>query len=160
MPEILQMDALQNIMCFGLGLSRMRVNFTEICSGSEAGSFLRPIDFAYLSPLDLRVMKKKKHTAVGDRVGHYQLRVRLGEPPRHQSLSARVRFKGFGYRGCRALGFRVRRVSFRVQLKVSKPCTLKPTPYTLHPSPYTLPPTLHPTPYTLHPDTYTLHPTP
>jgi len=34
--------------------------FTEICSGSEAGSSLRLIDFVYHSTLGLRVIKKKK----------------------------------------------------------------------------------------------------
>ena len=34
--------------------------FTEMCSGSEAGSYLRLIDFAYHSTLGLRVIKKKK----------------------------------------------------------------------------------------------------
>ena len=33
--------------------------FTEMCSGSEAGSYLRPIDFVYRSTLGLRVIKKK-----------------------------------------------------------------------------------------------------
>jgi len=33
---------------------------TEMCSGSEAGSHLRLIDFVYLSTLGLRVIKKKK----------------------------------------------------------------------------------------------------
>ena len=32
--------------------------FTEMCSGSEAGSYLRLIDFGYHSTLDLRVIKK------------------------------------------------------------------------------------------------------
>jgi len=31
-----------------------------MCSGSEAGSYLRPIDFVYHSTLGLRVIKKKK----------------------------------------------------------------------------------------------------
>ena len=31
-----------------------------MCSGSEAGSYLRLIDFVYHSTLGLRVMKKKK----------------------------------------------------------------------------------------------------
>jgi len=31
-----------------------------MCSGSEAGSYLRLIDFVYLSILGLRVIKKKK----------------------------------------------------------------------------------------------------
>ena len=34
--------------------------FTEICSGSEAGSNLRLIDFFYHSTLGVRVIKKKK----------------------------------------------------------------------------------------------------
>ena len=34
--------------------------FTEMCSGSEAGSYLRLIDFVYHSTLGLRVTKKKK----------------------------------------------------------------------------------------------------
>jgi len=33
---------------------------TEMCSGSEAGSYLRFIDFVYLSTLGLRVIKKKR----------------------------------------------------------------------------------------------------
>ena len=35
-------------------------NFTEICSGSEAGSYLRLIDFVYHSTLGLRVKKKQQ----------------------------------------------------------------------------------------------------
>ena len=34
--------------------------FTEICSGFEAGSYLRLIDFGYHSTLGLRVIKKKQ----------------------------------------------------------------------------------------------------
>ena len=34
--------------------------FTKMCSGSEAGSYLRLIDFVYHSTLGLRVIKKKK----------------------------------------------------------------------------------------------------
>jgi len=37
--------------------------FTEMCSGSEAGSYLRLIDFVYHSTLGLRVMKKPKKNA-------------------------------------------------------------------------------------------------
>ena len=33
--------------------------FTEMCSGSEEGSYSRLIDFVYHSTLGLRVMKKK-----------------------------------------------------------------------------------------------------
>ena len=34
--------------------------FTEMCSGSEAGSHLRFIDYVYHSTLGLRVMKKRR----------------------------------------------------------------------------------------------------
>jgi len=34
--------------------------FTEMCSGSEAGSYLRLLDFVYYSILGLRVIKKQK----------------------------------------------------------------------------------------------------
>ena len=34
--------------------------YTEMCSGSEVGSYLRLIDFVYHSTLGLRVIKKKK----------------------------------------------------------------------------------------------------
>jgi len=34
--------------------------FTEMCSGYEAGSYLRLTDFVYHSTLGLRVIKKKK----------------------------------------------------------------------------------------------------
>jgi len=37
--------------------------FTEICSGSEAGSYLRFIDIVYHSTLGLRVKKKRKYRA-------------------------------------------------------------------------------------------------
>jgi len=34
--------------------------FAEMCSGSEAGSYLRLIDFVYHSTLGLSVIKKKR----------------------------------------------------------------------------------------------------
>jgi len=34
--------------------------FTEMCSGSEAGSYLRRIDFVYHSALGLRVIKRRR----------------------------------------------------------------------------------------------------
>jgi len=37
----------------------LQVTTTEMCSGSEAGSYLRLIDFVYQSTLGLRVIKKK-----------------------------------------------------------------------------------------------------
>jgi len=36
------------------------LNFTEMCCGSEAGSYLKLIDFVYHSTLGLGVIKKKK----------------------------------------------------------------------------------------------------
>jgi len=42
-------------------LLRQSGTFTEICSGSEAGSHLRLINCVYHSTLGLRVIKKKKH---------------------------------------------------------------------------------------------------
>ena len=44
--------------------------FTEMCSGSEAGSYLRLIDFVYHSTLGSRVTKKKRggHGAKGGSV--------------------------------------------------------------------------------------------
>jgi len=45
----------------GYGCSQFENNcFTEMCSGSEAGSYLRFIDFVYHSTLGLRVIKKRK----------------------------------------------------------------------------------------------------
>ena len=38
--------------------------FTEMCSGSEAGSYLRLIDFLYHSTLGLRVIKKRKKNSL------------------------------------------------------------------------------------------------
>ena len=43
------------------GKSRFENNyFTEICSGSEAGSYLRLMDFVHHSTLGLRVTKQKE----------------------------------------------------------------------------------------------------
>ena len=39
--------------------------FTEMCSGSEAGSYPRLIDFVYPSTLGLSVIKKKEEEAKG-----------------------------------------------------------------------------------------------
>jgi hypothetical protein len=36
------------------------IDSTEICSGSEAGSYLRPLEFMYHSTLGLRAITKKK----------------------------------------------------------------------------------------------------
>ena len=39
--------------------------FTEMCSGSEAGSYLKLIDFVYHSTLGLRVTKKQLTVITG-----------------------------------------------------------------------------------------------
>ena len=49
-----------NFGSWGRGPGGSRCRFTEMCSGSEAGSYLRLVDFVYLSTLGLRVMKKKR----------------------------------------------------------------------------------------------------
>jgi len=41
-------------------MSQFENNYTEMCSSSEAGSYLRLIDFVYHSTLGLRVIKQKK----------------------------------------------------------------------------------------------------
>ena len=48
----------EGIRGWGLGLENNC--FTEMCSGSEAGSYLRPMDFVYHSTLGLRVVKSKE----------------------------------------------------------------------------------------------------
>ena len=40
--------------------STQNTYFTEMCSGSEAGSYLRLIDFVYHQSLGLRVLKKQE----------------------------------------------------------------------------------------------------
>ena len=55
----------------GLGF-RQNNCFTEMCSGSEAGSYLRLIDFVYHSTLGLRVIKKRDEKVSSVRVvRHY-----------------------------------------------------------------------------------------
>jgi len=44
--------------------------FTDMCSGSEAGSYLRLIDFVYHSTLGLRVIKKKTTSASRSNTEH------------------------------------------------------------------------------------------
>ena len=61
--------------CDGHDRSQFENNyFTEMCSGSEAGSYLRLVDCVYHSTLGLRVMKKKKK-ATSDASGWFELRV-------------------------------------------------------------------------------------
>ena len=56
------------------GSSQFKNNFfTEMCSGSEAGSYLRRIDFVYHSTLGLRVIKKKQGLRVEDQESRHAL---------------------------------------------------------------------------------------
>ena len=54
--------------------------FTEICSGSEAGSYLRLIDFVYHSTLGLRVIMERR----GITRGCYACRKKRGVPGTEQ----------------------------------------------------------------------------
>ena len=63
-------------------VSESRVQGAEVCSGFEAGSYLRLIDFLYHSTLGLRVIKKKK-TEQG---GHLHGVAVGGERPRFALL--------------------------------------------------------------------------
>ena len=51
-----------------------------MCSGSEAGSYLRLIDFVYHSTLGLRVMKKKREGAV--ETGNHTVEYAAFVPPK------------------------------------------------------------------------------
>ena len=48
----------------GVGVWGVSQPREALCSGSEAGSYLRLIDFVYHSTLGLRVLKKKKNKAL------------------------------------------------------------------------------------------------
>jgi len=61
--------------------------FTEICSGSEAGSYLRLIKFVRHSTLGLRVIKKKKYLNVEELGGDVVARV-VALAPRFVALGA------------------------------------------------------------------------
>ena len=66
----------------------------EMCSGAEAGSYLRLIDFVYHSPLGLRVIKKKRLAHLGDGwVVEADFRVRRTVLP--QGLHRQIIFMGF-----------------------------------------------------------------
>jgi len=43
--------------------------FTEMCSGSEAGSYVRLVDFVYHSTLGLRVIKKRRRRCTSGGMG-------------------------------------------------------------------------------------------
>ena len=57
--------------------------FTEMCSGSEAGSCLRLIDFVYQPTLGLRVIKKKKRRFQN---AVFRLGGKIGGVPREQKM--------------------------------------------------------------------------
>jgi len=60
--------------------------FTELCSGSEAGWYLRLRDFMYHSTLGLRVIKKKKKN---ERVGTLKESCRAISSSVHDSIRSR-----------------------------------------------------------------------
>jgi len=55
--------------------------FTEMCSGSEAGSYLRLIDFVFHSTLGLRVIQKKKRGGSGRSCLEWECSHRASSPP-------------------------------------------------------------------------------
>ena len=64
-------------ICQGLGFENKY--FTEMCSGSDTGSYLRIIDFVHHSTLSLKVKEKKKKSRVwGSGFRGLELRVRGG----------------------------------------------------------------------------------
>ena len=107
-----------------------------MCSGSEAGSFLRLMDFLSLNSR-LEINKEEED------IPRERQRGRGGETARGGGGRENER-----ERGKRETGRGIKRERRREPLH--------PTPYTLHPTPCTLHSTLH----TLHPTTYALHPTP
>ena len=129
-----------------------------MCSGSEAGSYLRLKDFVHHSTLGLRVIQKNEEglflgwSARGGRwppgaAPARVLRVYMGtslirNTPLLGPYSRPIpRMQSFG---CRVQHLLPPLVQLDVALLHATPYTLLSTPYTLHPAPYTL----HPTPYT------------
>jgi len=54
-------DAGQENTGYGNTSDQLNNHFTEMCSGSEAGSYLRLIDFVYHSTLGVRVIKRERY---------------------------------------------------------------------------------------------------
>jgi len=82
--------------------------FTEMSSGSEAGSYLRLMDFVYHSTLGVRVIKKKSLLS--------RARNRLGQTIKTH-FGGRVGgggALGLGVRSSRLSGLRFRELGFRV----------------------------------------------
>jgi len=61
--------------------------FTEMCSGSEAGPYLRLIDFVSHSTLGLRVIKKKRRRRIRSTAGR---NVAFGANPWTLGIQPRV----------------------------------------------------------------------
>jgi len=59
-PKFMNLYRTPNVSTWKKSASPKNNYFTEMCSGSEAGSYLRLIDFVYHSTLSSRVIKKKK----------------------------------------------------------------------------------------------------
>ena len=64
-----------------------------MCNGSEAGSYLRLMDFVYHSTLVLRVIKKRKKPNVSIRYGSMMFLPRERAPYKVNSVGGKVTFR-------------------------------------------------------------------
>ena len=76
--------------------SAMHVWIHDIACGSEAGSYLRLIDFLYHSTLGLGVIKKKKNDPRYRLTAHARPQVALSEPDDSLALNTIVDLLTFG----------------------------------------------------------------
>ena len=81
-------------------------HFTELCSGSEAGSYLRLIDFVYHSTLGLTVIKKERDTDSSAPVPPTLVMTLASNGTRFRPVTFRFRVQGLGFR-VQGSGFRV-----------------------------------------------------
>ena len=136
-------------------------NFTELCSGFEAGSYVRLID-ACMTQLKAQGPSRTCNESK-DEEEEFRRPTSL---PSAQSSCSEVVSIALAPIGCIASSLKRTTPGSlwqRAWLGGLSPLTLNPTPSTLHPKPYTLnptPSTLHPKPYTLNPAPSTLTPTP
>ena len=70
-----------------------------MCSGSEAGSYLRLVDFVYHSILGLRVIKKKKMTWAAEMASKEETTLLIILGFRVQGAGCRVQGSGFRVQG-------------------------------------------------------------
>ena len=82
------------------------IYFREMCSGSEAGSYVRRIDFVYHSTLGLRVIKKKKGGCTWSGLPQFKFPLYLPRAKvRACGSELGIRDPGFGFRV--GYGFRI-----------------------------------------------------